>query len=183
MIRADETGRILPGNRVMEQNVNYGGNNLNIRNEFQQNFQNTNFFSFVTDEQFRDIGIYMLRQRVNPFEVRSVANGAVPANPQNGAVIACHAFGRHCFVTVEYGGRQVYRPVSSSLFINYFNNDIRYQAINNAAYVKLFVCFSGSRPGSTSIAQKFATALNKTVYGTRGVTWPCKADQQYLMFK
>lgn len=182
MIRADETGVILSGNRAMGLNINYGAENLNVRDEFQQMFQNTNFFSFVTDEQFRDVGIDMLRQRVNPFEVRNIANGAVPANPQDGAVIACHGFGRHCFVAVEYGGQQLYRPVSSSLFINYFNNDIRYQAINNAAYVKLFVCFSGSRPGSTSIAQKFATALNKTVYGTRGVTWPCEADQQYLMF-
>lgn len=182
MIRANETNKILAGDRAMGQIIPYHNNNVHVGTVFQNRFQNTKFFSFVTDNQFSSFGIDMLDNNINPFRVNNVAAIGPINNPQNSAVIACHGFGRHCFVAVEYGGKQVYRPVEASVFVNYFATDNRYQAARGATYVKLFICFSGSRPGSTSIAQKFATALNNTVYGTRGITWPCDANQRYLMF-
>ncbi len=187
MIEQNEVNVIYDGKRAMNRNVNTNAGKMNVRQAFNNFFQNDKFFSFMDDATFEDVGRSIINDNIargaaglNPFRVIN-ANGVQVANEQRAAVIACHGFGRHCFVISDNNRVAVWRPIKGSTFVDYFSQTYQ-NDVNQASYIKLFICFSGSSPGSSSTAKKFATALNTPSYGTKGIAYPTNADQRYLQF-
>ncbi len=156
-----------------------------VQAQFQARFGSARFFSFIDDGTFCNVGRTILsrRRQNNLFAVRTVNGGVAPQD--NACIIAAHGFGRHCFaITMEGAGGEsfeVFRPMAGSSFVNYFQQTYN-EIIQGSPYVKLLICFSGSSPGGTSTAQKFANALNMPVYATRGVAYPTQFNQVYQTF-
>ena len=174
MIEGQETANIINGTAAM--NLPVTGNN-NVGDVFMAAFGNKNFFSFIDQNTFTNVGQSMLRDGQNPFFVMTGRNQGTLSD----AVITCHGFGQHCFVVSNYAGELVYRPIMGSKFVDYFTNTYGHKIVN-ANSVKLLICFSGGSPRSCSTAQKFATALNKVVYGTQYFSYPTNLQQVYRTF-
>ena len=140
---------------------------------------NTNFFSFADQTSFKNTARSIKDSSINPFE-SATKQGSKTAK----AGIACHGFGQHCFVvTNPKPGVTHCRPINGSMFVDYVNQKYNLGLNNHKDSLKLFVCFSGGSPKSIQTAQKFANALNCTVYATGGSSYPWKANQLYRTFQ
>lgn len=181
MMNPEEIGTIRNGTESMNLVVD----GQEVRQAFMDNFGNTKFFNFIDDETFKYVGKKMLENSKSPYgDYKSPYNVYLSKTDRvtSNAIIATHGFGRHCFVICKNGSNSFYRPIKGSDFVNYFS-DTYCTDFQDVESIKLFICFSGCRPGSSSTAQKFANKLRKTVYATRGVSRPEEYNQIYLTFQ
>lgn len=176
MMADNELGEIVDGLAAMNRNININGTDWNVGVTFKAAYDNTNFFSFVDNDSFKNVGLSMLQNNKNPFAT-VLPNGA---NVNANAVIACHGFGQHCLVMTTEG---CYRPVTGTQFVQEFTRRYgTYLVQENVHSIKLFVCFSGGSPKFLQTAQKFAQSLGVTVYATKRVSVPSWSDQVYRKF-
>jgi hypothetical protein len=181
MMADNELGDIVDGLSVMNRNIN----GQNVGAAFQGTYDNINFFSYIDDNTFRNVGLSMLQNGQDPFWTTLTksqgVNGTIfIGGTRADAVVACHGFGQHCFVMTT---DRLYRPVTGSQFVQEFSRRYGgYLAQEGVQSIKLFICFSGGSPKFLQTAQKFATSLQKTVYATKHVSYPSSSEQLYRTF-
>ena len=176
MMSDNELGTIIDGRNAVNSIVD----GQSVYNYFDTKYNNTNFFSFVDQTSFEGTARTLRDNNINPF---SVVTQRGQAPHQANAVIACHGFGQHCFVvTSPRPGKFYYRPIKGSLFVDYVTQNYNLGLNNANDSLKLYICFSGGSPKSIQTAQKFAKALNRTVYATWGASFPWKPNQLYRTF-
>lgn len=178
MIDSQDIAMIRSGTYAINSRILKDGKIYNVRQELLKLSNNVQFYSFIDDKTFANTGLYLIEAVQDPFITYLSRNRGVICD----AIITAHGFGRHCFVICQNNSGTFYRPIKGSAFVEYFKSSYKSPEFQSASSVKLFICFSGCRPGCSSTAQKFATSLGKKVYATHGVAKPADAAQKYLEF-